>query len=143
VNGNDLKTSAHAALEAARQDTLFRARCVFLKHAITHSTVTADDVQAAIDLPPGIDPKVLGPVPVPFARAGIIERVGFRNSTRADAHARPVSVWKLVDRAKAERWLSDNSLPAPIETQQHALVDHTRQMLLFDSARQSANAEGW
>lgn len=143
MNGTDSKDSALAALETTRSGIILQARQIFLRHAIEHGEVCADHVHDAIELPAGIDPKVLGPVPSPFAKAGIIERTGYRNSTRATAHARPVSVWKLSDRSAAERWLADNSEPETIRPDEPAPVDNRGQQMFFDVSQESATSEGW
>jgi hypothetical protein len=38
-------------------------------------------------------------------------RVDYAVSTRPEAHARPVAVWALADRAAAVRWLAEHPLP--------------------------------
>jgi hypothetical protein len=58
-----------------------------------------------VESPPGIDPRYLGTVPGPLARAGIITRVGFDRSCRPSRHASIVSLWALADRAAAVAWL--------------------------------------
>lgn len=99
-----------------RLDLLRARRAVYVRHGqraliqrlLEVGRATADDVREAVELPPGIDPVCFGAVPNCLARAGIIERVGFVPTARPDAHARPVSVWALRDRAKATRWLEQH-----------------------------------
>ena len=46
-----------------------------------------------------------------------IEADGFAKSRRPDAHARPVQVWRLVDRAAALAWLDAHpDRPDPLPT---------------------------
>ena len=110
-SGERLKQDALNALEKSRAYHVLRARRVLLERLLADGSATIDIVREAIELPEGIDPKLFGSVPGGLARAGIIERDGFTTTTRPTAHARPVSIWRLVDRAKAEAWLADNPVP--------------------------------
>lgn len=108
TEGERRKTEAHALLEARRELYVLRGRRALLEAMLSNPNVeaTADDVRAAVELPPDIDPVCLGAVPGPLARAGIIRRVGFTATARAEGHTRPVTVWQLADRAAAYRWLA-------------------------------------
>ena len=46
----------------------------------------------------------------------IIERAGYTSTTRPEAKARPVSVWRLVYPAAARAWLINNPIPGREET---------------------------
>jgi hypothetical protein len=74
--------------------------------ALERGEITADDVRAVAPIPPGIRPVVVGAAIRDLADAGIIHRVGYRNSTRPAAHARPLAVWRLADAAAALAWLA-------------------------------------
>jgi hypothetical protein len=74
--------------------------------ALELGEVTADELRAKVTIPPGIRPVVVGAVFRDLADAGILCRVGYRNSKRAAAHARPVSIWRLVDSEAALAWLA-------------------------------------
>lgn len=87
---------------------VLRGRRALLSAMLAHGTATADDVRAAVDLPARVNPVCLGAVAPPSAKAGIITLAGFAQTSRPTAHARPVSVWRLSDRAAAERWLAEN-----------------------------------
>lgn len=104
------KEEALANHEAHRGRILLRARHIFLGHLLEHGQVTADNLHDKIEIPDGINPVCLGSVPGLFARGLIIRRCGYVESTRREAHARPVSVWELLNREKAEQWLLDNPL---------------------------------
>jgi hypothetical protein len=108
ITGEGRKQAAHASLEARRGQCIRHCRRAFLVHLLEHGGGTIDDVRDVISVPAGIDPKVFGAVPGALARAGIIERCGFTTSTRAVAHARPITVWELTDAAKARDWLEAN-----------------------------------
>jgi len=46
---------------------------------------------------------------MPLVNVGIVEKVhGGEKTSRPIAHARPVTIWRLRDRAGAERWLADH-----------------------------------
>ncbi|HVA46155.1 MAG TPA: hypothetical protein VNH11_07255 [Pirellulales bacterium] len=85
-----------------------RGRRALLTALLAHGTGTADDVRAALDLPAAVNPVCLGAVAPPLAKAGIITLAGFAQTRRPKAHARPLSVWALSDRAAAEQWLADH-----------------------------------
>lgn len=115
-SGEALKLSAQAFLEARRELIILRGRRALLTVLLRTGRATADDVRDTVELPEGIDPVCLGAVPGALARTGIIERIGFGPSSRADAHARPVSVWRLADRDAALAWLAvhpDRPDPVP------------------------------
>ena len=79
----------------------------------------------------------LDAVPGALARAGIIERIGFTDSRRADAHARPVSVWRLADCKAARAWLATYpDRPDPLPTEANA------EPTLFDFAGSATPGAG-
>ena len=80
----------HASEE--RQDYVVKARRIARLHALTHGTVTSEDVRKKAPVPDGMDPRILGAV----FRTSEWKRVGFRQTPRASAHCRPISVWKLL-----------------------------------------------
>lgn len=110
--GERLKEAAFRLFERHRQALLRLARRAFLLALASRGEATADDVAAAVTIPEGIDPRLLGCVPSDFARQGIIERIGFEKSRRRTRHASILSVWRLANRAAAELWLRVNP---PIE----------------------------
>ena len=113
-DGVTRRDAAHALLADRRAVYVRRGQRALLTALLVMDTATADEVRDAVDLPRGMDPVCLGAVPSALARAGIIRRVGYTPTCRPTAHARPVSVWTLADRAKALRWLADHpDLPDP------------------------------
>jgi hypothetical protein len=108
AEGERLKREALALLEVRRETYIVRGRRALLARLLDVGTATADDVRAAVPIPTGINPKCFGAVPGQLARAGIIGRVGFAETTRREGHARPLSVWRLIDRAGALQWLADH-----------------------------------
>ena len=113
--GRRRKDAAHAILEARRARWLTLARRELLYVLLERRTASADDVRERLTLPADIGPVCLGAVPKPFVAVGIIERAGFVASVRPEAHARPVSVWKLVDPDAARQWLADHPAPPSID----------------------------
>lgn len=102
------KLEAHALLEEHRRGIIREARRRLLLHLLEHGEATADDARREMVIPPWIDPKALGAVPGKLARKGIIRRVGYRRTERAEGHARPVTVWALHSLAGARAWLANN-----------------------------------
>ena len=109
--GERRKADALATLEANREPLVTAGRRALLTVLLERDTATADDVRDLVPCPVGTGPTAYGAVPVALARAGIIRRAGYVPTARPLAHARPVSVWTLADRGRAERWLREN--PAP------------------------------
>jgi len=114
AEGQRRKLSAFALLAARREALIRRARRALLAVLIDRAEGTVDDVRAAVPVPDGINPKAFGPVPGELAEAGIIAAGRYAKSTRPEAHARPVQVWRLIDRAAALHWLAMHpELPEP------------------------------
>lgn len=105
LEGERRKLSAHSLLAARREQYILQGRRALLLTLLRQGTATADDVRAAVELPDEINPVCMGVVPGTLAVAGIIAADGFVKSTRAESHARPNRVWRLVDRAAAVAWL--------------------------------------
>jgi hypothetical protein len=126
--GAKLKADALALPEARRECYLRRGRRALLQAMLAgNGRATAEDVYAAVNLPPDIDPRCLGPVPGQLAYDRIIRAAGFVRSTRPECHTRWIQAWALADRAAAERWLRDNpELPDPADDQR----DHSQPVLV-------------
>jgi len=139
ADGKCRKSEALDALAKRRAVYVRQGRRALLLTLLAGRTATADDVRAAVKLPAEVNPKCLGAVPGTLARAGIIEPAGFQDTTRPEGHARPVTVWRLVDRAKAEQWLEDHRDQADARGCGQA---GPRQGLLFDVA-EPATAAGF
>lgn len=74
--------------------------------ALDTGRVTADDVRGRVPIPRNITPKTNGAAFRELAEAGILAAVGYRLSVRPEAHRRPVTEWRLADRAAAMQWLA-------------------------------------
>jgi hypothetical protein len=128
ADGEVRKAEAIALLADRRAVYVRQGQRALLKALLAAGTATADDVRNSLNLPPGIDPVCLGAVPSALARAGITCRDGFVPTCRPMAHARPLSVWRLADRAAALHWLADHpDLPDPDQSDEVA----ASQRLLF------------
>ena len=127
--GESRKRDALDTLEARREDLIVRARRAFLKALLCRGESTIDPVRELVPVPPETSPKLFGAVPGRLARAGLIERASYRPTTRAEAHARPVSLWRLKDRPGAMRWLEQHPEPAP---EAETGGDCAGQMMLYD-----------
>ncbi|HUE71431.1 MAG TPA: hypothetical protein VMP01_11155 [Pirellulaceae bacterium] len=108
AEGRRRKDAALSHLELRRAAFIRRARREFLHVLLARGSATSDDLRQRLELPEGIDPKVFGAVPGALAKAGIIAQDGFATTARPEAHARPVGIWKLVNRQLAEKWLAEN-----------------------------------
>jgi hypothetical protein len=114
ADGERRKHEAHDLLETRRAAYLLLGRRALLGRLLDRAgTATADDVRDAVELPPGIDPKLFGRVPGPLAKLGIIKCAGFVKTTRPTAHAKLVSAWQLLDRRAALEWLVEHPAPPP------------------------------
>jgi hypothetical protein len=98
--------AAHSLLTLHRESIVRDGQRALLLSALQTGSATADDVRQRVTIPDGIGPRCLGAVPSPLARLGMIRRRGYVDSVRPVAHARPVTVWELIDRGKAEAWLA-------------------------------------
>ena len=85
-----------------------RGQRALLSNLLKTGIATADDVAAAVELPPEIDGRCLGAVPGTLAKLGLIVMVGYEKSARPNRHASPQAVWQLNDREAALRWLEAN-----------------------------------
>jgi len=59
--------------------------------------ITADEVRAAMDSEP-MEPNVIGSAFRVACLRGIIEPIGYRQSSRKESHARVLRVWRRVRR---------------------------------------------
>jgi hypothetical protein len=120
--GERRKRDTLAMLEARREVFVNRGRRALLGRLMLAGTATADDVMAAVTLPAEIDPRCLGAVPGPLAKAGIIRFVEFVKSARPQRHGSYIQLWELADRDEALRWLARNpDMPDPAPEHAHVV----------------------
>lgn len=104
--GERRKQDVLHTLAVRRESYVNRGRRVLLEKLLAVGTATADDVRRAVELPVNIDPRCLGSVPGPLARAGIIRRIDYEKSDRRERHASIIAVWELLDADAARDWLA-------------------------------------
>lgn len=120
--GERRKNAALDLLAARREVFVRRGQRALLAVLLEGApTATADDVRAAVELPPDLDPRLLGAVPRTLALAGIVRRVDFQKSCRPERHASFVGLWELADRQAAIEWLARN--PEPPDPEPEPLDD--------------------
>lgn len=113
-SGGQLRDAALAALAARRPALVRDIQRAAVRLALDRGELTADDLRAAVTIPPGIRPVVVGAAVRMLAVAGILVHAGYRKSLRPVAHRRPLAVWRLADAARAAAWLADHP-PLPAE----------------------------
>jgi hypothetical protein len=112
--GEARRDAAHARLEADHARVVLTARRMMAVWLLEFGTITADDVQGLVELPPTVNPTLMGATPMMFARRRWIVADGYVRSRRPQAHARPVIRWRLVDAGALSAWLADNpATPQP------------------------------
>ena len=110
-NGTAARDAALDHLRIRRADLIRDCTAAALRVALDRGEVCADDVRALVPIPLDISPKLMGVVFKDLAGAGILRRDGYRSSTRKEAHARPLTVWSLIDAAGAAAWLAAEGTP--------------------------------
>lgn len=106
------KDAALSLHEKHRQQFILAGQRLLLRLLLNSGTpVSIDAVRERLPLPAGVAPRACGAIPKALMAAKILESAGFVHSTRPEAHARPVTAWRLHDRAAAERWLMEHPLP--------------------------------
>lgn len=104
-SGEKRRDAALAALVARRPGLVRAVQRAAVRLAAGGGEVTADDLRAAVPLPPGVHPAVFGAAVRGLATAGVLVRVGYRHSKRPESHARPVAVWRAADPGRLLAWL--------------------------------------
>lgn len=118
AEGERRKRRAHDLLELYRAALLRRARRAMVADVVANGVTSIEAVRSQVPVPAGIDPRVFGAVPGALKSAGVIRFAGYTLTTRAEAHARPISRYELADPDAALVWLRSNPDlldPAPID----------------------------
>lgn len=88
------------------------AQRLIVRLALAGKTVSADDLRN-IDVG-GIERNFFGAVFRLLNSAGVLIAAGYRPSEVPANHARPILMWVLRDRSKAEEWLRNHPDPDPL-----------------------------
>ncbi|MBU0637316.1 MAG: hypothetical protein KKB50_00480 [Planctomycetes bacterium] len=116
VDGDLAKRRALAGHATGRHALeVLRAKRVMVELLLTRGQATIDDVRAALELPAGGVYHWFGAVSTGLRAAGLIRRAGYLETTRPEAHGRPIGLWELTHADAARAWLAAN--PAPIAPQ--------------------------
>jgi hypothetical protein len=118
AEGGQRTADALALLAERREAVLRRAQRALLTVLLETGSATIDDVRDLVELPLPVNPKVFGAAPGVLARAGLIAAAGFAKTCRPTSHARPVTVWALLDCAAALRWPADHPDLPDLDDQQ-------------------------
>jgi len=108
-DGQRLKEQVLTALQARYRTEIAQAQRAMVRLLLERGECTIDDVRAALDLSDTARTKWLGAAVGELQRAGIIRHAGYVASSRAVAHARPISRWALADTSAALSWLRDDA----------------------------------
>ncbi len=74
-----------------------------LSIVLRQGIVSADDVRSVVEIPPDVDPRIVGPVFLSLKNEGWLEQIGDHHTGRGIAHSRMVRDWRLkADRRRAE-----------------------------------------
>lgn len=106
--GRKRRDAAHFVLLVRRERFVRAAQRQMLLHLLEYETATIDNVRAVVSLPEDIAPCLFGPSIRALSVGGLIERVGFEQTSRPVAHARENKVWRLTERQAALDWLRDH-----------------------------------
>jgi hypothetical protein len=98
-----LEAALEKAERHANQVWLHAARQVVWQLIKAGEPFTTDDCWAHLDTL-GVathEPRALGVVMRAAAKAGLIRKAGYRNTTRPEAHSRPIPLWEPIRKADA------------------------------------------
>ncbi len=107
-----------------RRAALIRAvQRAFLAVLLDRGPSTTDPVRAAVPIPVGTDPRLVGAAVRALAELRLIDRAGLSRSTRPEAHGRDLPLWAVRDRAAALAWLAAHPELPDSEPEQRTLWD--------------------
>ncbi len=105
ADGEARRDAALDLLLVHRGPLIRQIQAAAVRTAIEQWEVCADDVRALVPIPDGVNPKVVGAVFASLGRSQILQCIGFKKSTRPEAHARPIGKWRLANRSAAIKFL--------------------------------------
>lgn len=107
IEGERRRDAALVKLRGKNPNLFDRLTAAALAVAIRTGAVVADDLRAAVPIPAGASPKVVGSVFGNLATAGLLTAAGDVKTARPKAHARPVTRWRLADATAAAAKLAE------------------------------------
>lgn len=105
TEGDRRRDTALTLLRDRRAALVRRVQRAYLALLLDSGPSTTDPVRAAVPIPSGIDPRLVGAGVRGLGELRLIHRVGLSRSTRPEAHGRDLPVWAIADRAAALAWL--------------------------------------
>jgi hypothetical protein len=106
--GEDLRDAALRLLRDRRAALVRSVQRAFLDLLLDRGPSTCDPVRAAVPIPKGTDPRLVGAAVRRLAELGLIYRAGLSRTVRPVAHGRDLPLWALADRDAALAWLTDH-----------------------------------
>ncbi len=113
AKGERLRDQAFQHLQMHRPLLIRRIQREFLQHLLEHGADTSDAVRAQVEIPPGVDPRLVGAAVGRLSTAKLIVSVGRAKSRRPEAHARTLDRWSVADEMRARHWLLAHPEPEP------------------------------
>src|SRR5262245_60654873 len=101
MEGERLRHEALQLLCHCRAVLLRRVQRAFLALLLDSGLSTIDPVRAAVPIPAGTDPRLIGAAVRQLAEWELIRRAGLSCSVRLEACGRDLSLWASADRAAA------------------------------------------
>jgi len=105
AEGDRLRDLALDRLRTWRPALVRRLMRAFLQHLLDNGPDTSDAVRALVEIPAGVDPRVVGAAVRGLSECGLIHSVGRRKSGRCVAHSRKLDLWSVRDEVTARAWL--------------------------------------
>ncbi len=107
--GERLRNEAFDLFRRHRPALVRRLQRAFLQHILDHGPSTSDALRALVEIPPGVDPRIVGyAVRTLSFDFGLTRRVNSAKTRRKIAHRRDLQVWDTLDAVKAHSWLQSN-----------------------------------
>ena len=106
AEGEARRDSALLLLAATRAELVRQLQMAAIRIGFEQNELTADDVRAVVPIPDGINAKVVGAALNQLSKFGF-RSVGYRKSARPIAHARPLTIWRLVNQHDAMARLAE------------------------------------
>ena len=123
AEGERRRDAALQLLRDRRAVLVRRVQRALLDLLLTCGPSTTDPVRAAVPIPEGTDPRLIGAAVRALAELQLIHRAGLSRSTRPEAHGRDLPLWAVRDRATALAWLAVHPELTDASPEQRTLWD--------------------